>query len=208
MTPSDRPTLTLPKKAVASGLADDDIDEPANVRDTHEGASVQAEVASTHVLDDRAWRDGRELTDEEFLASLQFDGGLNNILPKTPDVPGYHTMWASTTNEPDLRNRLDNLGYTFVKLEECPAYRNHTARSATIPGVVSFNEMVAVKIKKGREQLIAKRFHHDAPLNSEKAIKKKLSELMDYEGKKIGLTVEDGTESLGKMPGKAPTFSV
>ncbi len=196
-------TLTLPKKDAGAALTGIE-----KVRDTHEEEAKRAELASGHAVEDRLYQDGRELSDEEYLRSLEFDGGLNNIMPKPPEIPGYDTMWGSTMNEQDLRNRLDNLGYTFVKIEECPHYRNHTARSATIPGVVSFNELVALKQKKGRSQMLARKFHHDAPLNSEKAIKKKVSDLMDYEGKRIGINMEDGTQSLGQAPAKNPTFSV
>lgn len=198
-------TLTLPKKLPESALSDA---ETTNVRATHEDAAVHAEIGEMHAALDRKFIDGRELSDEEFLQSLAFDGGLNDIMPKPPEIEGFHTMWASEMNIQDLRMRLDRLGYSFVKLEECPHYRNHTPRSVGIPGVVSYNEMVALKIKKGREQLLAKKFHHDAPLNSERAIKKKVSDLMDYEGKRINLTIEDGTDSLGKAPVKTPTFSI
>lgn len=197
-----RTKLELPKPA--SGLSD------APLRDTHEDDNQRSELKASHVSEDRTYIDGRELSDAEFQKALSFDGGLNNVMPKVPEIPGYHVMWESTmeANAGNLRHRLDHLGYTFVKPEECPTYRNHTARTSAIPGVVSYNELVAVKIPKGREQMIAKRFHHDAPLNAEKAIKKKAAEMMDYEGKKIGLTLEDGTDSLGKAPDKTPVFSI
>lgn len=201
----------MPKKLTPEISETTGLGEPVptkNVRDTHEEDGLRAELSGTHAVNDRTFHDGRELSDVEFMRSLEFDGGINNILPQPPKIEGYHTMWASTMNEQDLRMRLDVLGYTFVKLEECPHYHNHTPRSAKIEGVVSYNELVAVKIKKGREQLLAKKFHHDAPLNSERAIKKKLAEMMDYEGKRIGITMDQGTESLGQAPPKPPTFSV
>lgn len=196
--------LELPKKVAPSGLSD------APVRDTHEAEAKREELRATHISEERSYVDGREMSDEEFLKALSFDGGLNNIMPEPPLVPGYDTMWETTmeAGSGNLRHRLDHLGYTFVKPEECPTYRNHTARTSAIPGVVSYNELVAVKIPKGRKEMIAKRFHHDAPLNAERAIKKKVSELMDYEGKKVGITMNEGTASLGVAPEKKPTFSI
>lgn len=202
-------TLTLNK---GKGALPDKVEPVSeeNVRDTHEEENKRADLAATKATMDRTYVDGRELSDAEFLRNLEFDGGINNILPTTPEIPGYHVMWESTmeANAANLRHRLDNLGYTYVKIEECPHYRNHTTRSSIIPGVVSYNELIAVKIPAGREQLIAKRLHHDIPLSREAAIRKKAAEMMDYEGRRIGITMDEGTQELGKAPKKTPTFSV
>lgn len=194
-----------PKSAVA-----DNVTAQRNAHGTHEQDSHDADLNATKVTGERTFLDGREQSDAEFLKSLAFDGGLNNVLPKTPDIEGYHVMWESTmdANAGNLRHRLDNLGYTFVKLEECPGYHNHTSRTSMIPGVVSYNELVAVKIKKGREQMIAKRFHHDMPLVREAAIRKKAAEMADYEGRKVKVTMDEGTRELGVAPQKTPSFSV
>lgn len=183
---------------------------PQHAHGTHEQDTRDAELTSTKITGDRTFTDGREMTDEEFMNSLSFDGGLNNVLPKPPEVPGYHVMWESTMDAaaPNLRHRLDHLGYTFVKADECPTYHNHSSRTSMIPGVVSYNELVAVKIKAGREQVIAKRFHHDMPLTREVAIRKKAAEMADYEGRKVKVTMDEGTRELGVAPVKNPTFSV
>src|SRR5579872_6164378 len=103
-------------------------------------------------------------------------------MPQPPHIAGFHTCWGSLMNEQDLHHRLDVLGYQYVKIEDAPHYRHQTSRSAGIPGVISFNELVALKIPEGRQYMLAKKYHHDIPLARERTLKKEWLEKADWEG--------------------------
>jgi hypothetical protein len=110
-------------------------------------------------------------------------------------------------SQSQLRWMLNN-GYSFVKLEEAPQYRNHSPRTAAIEGVIGYNELVALKIKKGRREMFAKRFHHDMPLAMEASIRSQLSSLSDNAKQDVKIKLEDGMRSMGTAPKKAPTFNI
>lgn len=185
-------------------------DEPVNARETHEDREVEAYTANSHAMDDmRAY--GKELSDEEFRKIAEGGRGMmfQSVMPDPPEIEGYDTMWGTTMTDSQgqLRTLLQN-GYSFVTPEECPYYRNFTPRSAGLDGVVSYNELVALKIKKGRRQMLAKRNHHDLPLAYEAAIKNNISALSDSAKQNVKVEMEKGMRSMGQAPAKNPTFSL
>lgn len=184
-------------------------ESPVNVRETHEDRENTAYAANAHAMDSmRAY--GRELTDDEFLKNVQGGGiMLESVMPDPPVIEGYDTTWGTTMQDSQgqLRWMLQN-GYSFVTPEECPYYRNFTPRSAGLDGVVSYNELVALKIKKGRKEMLAKRFHHDMPLALEAAIKTDISALSDSAKHNVKIKMEEGMRSMGNAPAKRPTFNL
>lgn len=197
----EKKTLGLPKKSEEAPIA---------VRETHEDAQVKASVSFTHAAGDYMAAYGRELTDEEFQRSVQGNGIMfQSVMPDPPVIDGYDTMWGTTMQDSQgqLRQML-NSGYSFVTPEECPSYRNFTPRSAGLDGVISYNELVALKIKKGRREMIAKMNHHDKPLALEAALKTDISALSDNAKHNVKVKMEEGMRSMGQAPMKRPTFSL
>lgn len=183
-------------------------DSTANVRETHEERETAAYVANSHADGLRSY--GRELSDEEFRKNVEGGGiMLESVMPDPPIIEGFDTTWGTTMadSQGQLRWMLQN-GYSFVTPEEVPYYRNFTPRSAGLDGVVSYNELVALKIKKGRKEMLAKRVHHDMPLALEAALKTDISALSDSAKHNVKIKMEEGMRSMGNAPMKRPTFSL
>lgn len=176
---------------------------------THEDAHIKRQVAATHA--DTSYQNtlGRELSDEEF-AKRMAGGGLmiDAVMPPPPEVDGYDVMWGTTMADSQglMRWYLAN-GYSYVSIEEVPHWRNPSPRTGTMEGVVGYNELVALKIKKGRREMLAKRFHHDMPLAAEGSIRSQISSLSDKAKSDVKIRMEDGMREMGKAPNSKPTFS-
>jgi hypothetical protein len=177
---------------------------------THEDAHVKRNVAATHADTDYANTVGRELSDEEFKRRMESGGLLiDSVMPPPPEISGYDTIWGTTMLDSggQLRWQLAN-GYTYVTIDEVPHWRNPSPRTGTLDGVVGYNELVALKIKKGRKEMLAKRFHHDMPLATEASIRSQLSNLSDNAKSDVKIRMEEGMRNMGKAPAKAPTFNL
>lgn len=177
---------------------------------SHQDADIKRQVAATHANTDYEQLYGRELSDDEFKRRME-SGGLmiDSVMPEPPRIDGYDTMWGTTMADSagQLRWMLAN-GYTFVTREDAPHYRNHSPRGGVPDGVIGYNELVALKIKKGRREQIAKRFHHDMPLANEAAIRRDLSSLSDNAKHNVKIQMEDGMRDMGKRPASVPTFNL
>lgn len=71
---------------------------------------------------------GRAAPEEKFMTAQErrkmwSDEWTQTALPKTPDLPGWHLCWLSTTNSYDSIDKRIRLGYIPVKSEEFPASR-------------------------------------------------------------------------------------
>ncbi len=67
---------------------------------------------------------------------LQF----NNALPDLPPIPGYHTIWLTTTNPRDSLAARSRLGYTPVRPDEVPGYEYATVKAGEHTGCIDFIE--------------------------------------------------------------------
>jgi hypothetical protein len=112
---------------------------------------------------------GREgliaVTDEDRDAILR-DEAMNNSLPNLPTIPGWHTVWLSTTNQYTPIQWYQRLGYVPVSHEDVPGMDGIKVHSGEMSGFVSINEMVAYKIPDDAYQQIMRVHHHERP-NSE-----------------------------------------
>ncbi len=198
----EKKTLGLPERK--------DMPAPVNVRETHEDAQAKVNVTSTHANGAHMQVYGRELSDEEFRKNVEGGGiMLSSVMPNPPEVDGYDTTWGTSMQDSQgqLRWMLQN-GYSFVTPEEAPHYRHFTPRTAGLDGVISYNELVALKIKKGRKEMLAKKLHHDMPLGLEAALKTEISALSDSARNNVKIKMEEGMREMGKAPSKRPTFSL
>lgn len=94
----------------------------------------------------------------------------NNYLPEVPQIPGYHSFWASTTSTTNTIHHYSRRGYTPISLSEIPAdkraeYQAKASQNkAEYAGMVTCNEMLAMKLPQHMYQEYMKHFHHDLPL--------------------------------------------
>lgn len=138
------------------------------------------------------------------------DEWTQEALPRIPPIPGWHLCWLSSTNQWDPIERRMRMGYQPVKPEELPTVEHLTLKSGQWTGLIGINEMVLFKIPMALYQEIMKEFHHEQPLEEERAIREKSltlsEELMDSEGKSL-VELEPDMQQLGRRPRRNPTFT-
>lgn len=192
MVDEKKGTLTLPNK------------------ESHEDAHIKRQVASTHADTDYKNTIGREMSDEEFQRRVS-GGGLmvDSVMPAPPQIEGYDTMWGTTMEQSQgiMRWYLAN-GWNYVSIEEVPSWRNPSPRAGAIDGAVGYNELVALKIKKGRREMHAKRFHEDMPLAAEASIRSQISSVSDRAKSNVKIKMEEGFRELGKPKSSNPKFNL
>lgn len=94
----------------------------------------------------------------------------NNFLPEVPQVPGYHSMWASTTSTTNTIQYYTRRGYTPILMNDIPAdkrtdyHEKGSQNKAEYAGMVMCNEMLAMKIPYYEYQENMKHSHHDLPM--------------------------------------------
>ena len=181
-----------------------------NTPKTREEADINRQVSGARADMDHKQLYGRELTDEEFADRIAGKGlGIESVMPDPPEIEGYDTMWGTTMEHSQgVMRTLLNSGYTYVTREEAPNYKHKSPRSAGIDGLICYNELVALKIKKGRRELLAKQFHHDKPLASEASIRSQISALSDNAKQNTKIRMEEGMREMGNAPKGKPTFSL
>lgn len=174
------------------------------IQDARENSNARAsrEAAEPH-------EEPRETTDKlrltERLAMLE---NVDTVLPTPPKIPGFHTIWLTTTNPQDSLERRYQLGYELVRPEEIPDW-DYTHASQKSSGAVSkdrimINEMVLAKLPEELYLAYLKHNHHTRPLQQEQAITGSavISTMKDGRGRTIGIIEGEGHAELGK-PRKA-----
>lgn len=133
----------------------------------------------------------------------------NNFLPEVPQVPGYHSMWASTTSTTNTVQYYRRRGYTPILLNDVPAdkraeYQEKAGQTkAEYAGMVMCNEMLAMKLPNYEYQEFMKHYHHDLPLQHDNRMMQEVKkiEAISPGNVKTGEGFEHGLGSANK---KAP----
>ena len=152
----------------------------------------------------------RAAPEEKFAASQErrkmwSDEWTQTALPKTPNMPGWHLCWLSTTNSYDSIDKRIRLGYIPVKSDEYPDFENYRVKAGEHVGYIACNEMLLFKIPMDVYQDIMTHFHHDQPNEEADKIRVQVEQLQgnrDSSGKKLG-SVEG--EGFGNFDRPAPT---
>lgn len=154
---------------------------------------------------DRVQQDGSALSAEERRRLLRQDW-VQEILPKPPEIPGYHCCWLSTTNSVDPIYKRMQRGYQPVKMSETPGFGTQfTVSGGEFDGCVACNEMLLFKISNQLYQDLMTIYHHDMPNEQEQTIYEKVS-ASEHDSSGRALTqVEGDFNKLGRSRG-APTF--
>jgi len=164
--------------------------------------------------DSRATQDESRKAPEEKFASTKerrkmwSDEWTQRALPDTPEIPGWHTCWLSTTNTYDSIDKRIRLGYVPVKTDEVPGYESHKVKSGEYVGHIACNEMLLYKIPMDVYQEVMTHFHHDQPLEEANKIRIQAEQAVgrDSSGKALGRLEGEG---IGKIdePLPAPIFA-
>lgn len=150
-----------------------------------------------------------ELSDEEFLKRARVSL-TSNVLPKPPEIAGYHTCWIPQTsnNTYDTIEYRRSVGYSIVKPEEVPQFMSASNRAGQIEGCVSHNELILMKLPTRLYNLLMKEVHHVQPMEQERVIKQNITQMSDNEGNNIARDEAEmtGIRNLARKV-KEPTFS-
>jgi hypothetical protein len=183
----------------------------ANPRQSIKRIRKDAPGREDRAMKDRAITERRQLTDEERVELLK-RANFQSSLPNIPHIPGYHVCWVSTTHPNDTPQGREQLGYSYIKREEVPEFTYTDQRTGDFPGVITWREMVGMKITLHEYQLYMETLHHHEPARNEEAIYNSAFEAGEVAaqsakrgGKMRAPVVEAGIEELGQAR-EAPNF--
>lgn len=153
----------------------------------------------------RTNEDGTAFTAAERRTALRNEW-VQEALPAPPDIPGFHTCWLSTTNSYDPIHKRVRMGYTPVSADEVMGFEAYRMKAGQWDGFICCNEMVLFKIPVETYQDLMALFHHDMPLEEERAIKERSEALLGKDRRPVeDEGVEDSLENLAR-PVRAPIF--
>lgn len=134
---------------------------------------------------------------------------FNNVLPETPDIPGYHLCWLSTTNAYDAISHRETLGYERVKPEDLPGMEHITLTQGHFSGCIGLNEMVLYKLPIDLWHEFMNIAHHERPFGEEDKIREAVRYVQEQARDGGGdVYLGNGTnEILNARNRRAPTFS-
>lgn len=121
-------------------------------------------------MSDRKFTGNREITDH-VRASSKRDEFNHNILPDPPTIPGFKTIWLSTTHDADTIPVRQRRGYVPVEITDVPGYDSWQIKSGEWSGYIGVREMLLFKIPVEMWAADMHYMHHEAPLAEEQGIK-------------------------------------
>lgn len=176
----------------------------ADERIRRESAS-DTEARQPRAMESRDRTEDRNNMDDEQMKT--FIQGLDaEVLPSLPKIPGYHTVWLSTTHQTDSIHRRQRMGYEPIKPEDLPKDYEHLTgpKGTKVEGFICCNEMVGYKIPERLYAAIMNHFHHDKPLESEEQIRMTLEGAVDESG--VEAEMGEGFRNLGVAPNRKPVW--
>lgn len=158
---------------------------------------------------DRTNKDGTSRTAQERRDQLR-QNWVQEILPKPPEISGFHTCWLSTTNSMDPIYKRIQLGYLPVTAMEVANFAGQSSivSDGEFKGCIACNEMLLFKVENQLYQDLMTIYHFDMPNEQAQGIYSKVSsgEQTDASGKRLNI-VEGDYESLGNQSSQAPVFN-
>jgi hypothetical protein len=164
---------------------------------------------------DRASEDASRRPPEEKFISAQerrkmwSDEWTQSALPKTPEIPGWHLCWLSTTNAYDTIDKRMRLGYVPVTADELPGFDSYRVKAGEHVGHISCNEMLLFKLPMDVYQDVMAQMHYQAPLDEVERIysaAESLGSAKDSSGRRL-VQMEAGMDRLDQQqPNRAPIF--
>lgn len=157
--------------------------------------------------DDRKVVENRAVSEDDRLEMFR-QQLFNDALPDLPDLPGYHTIWLTTTNPRDPIHRRMQLGYEPIKPEEIPGMEYASIKTGEWAGFVGVNEMLAFKLPMSLYQKFMQEAHHDAPLREENKLAETAEIMREQAARAGGKLIEgDGMTEMYDQSPYAPVFN-
>lgn len=154
--------------------------------------------------EDRTVVESRDQIDDSRFDEVDDDWSFDKM-PALPQIPGYRTIWLSTTHKQDTVPRRIRLGYELLHVNECPDLRHLSSKYGDYGDVIMCEEMLAAKIDEQRYQKYMTHFHHKKPLEDEGGIKEEIERVqaraLSVRGR---VDLEGGMQELGKA--RKPKF--
>lgn len=132
-------------------MSDDErlgMSDEAGKPGTGRGARGRAQIDPRHLADreasERDFTQERDLSEDERLELFR-ESLVQSVLPDLPRMPGYHTVWLTTTNPRNSIQWRLRIGYQLIKVADCPGWDGVTIRAGDYAGVIGVNEMVAAE---------------------------------------------------------------
>jgi hypothetical protein len=183
----------------------------ANPRKSIKRIRKDAASREDRAMNDRAITQRRQLTDDERVELLK-RASFQSSLPNLPRIPGYHVCWVSTTHPNDTPQGREQMGYTYIMRAEVPEFTYSDQQSDNFPGVVSWREMIGMKIPLADYQFYMEYLHHNEPARNAEGIYNEAlqagetaAQAAKRGGRMRAPVVEAGTEELGQAR-DAPNF--
>jgi hypothetical protein len=136
------------------------------------------------------------------------DEWTQSALPKTPELPGWHLCWLSTTNSYDSIDKRMRLGYVPVSADELTGFESYRIKSGENTGFIACNEMVLYKIPMDIYQDVMLQMHHEKPMEEADKIRVQVENLQgarDSSGKSLAQVEGEGFGDLDRNV-KPPVF--
>jgi len=123
-------------------------------------------------------------------------------------LPGYHSIWLTTTNPRDSIHRRIRLGYEPIKPEEIPGLEYASVKTGEWAGFVGVNEMLAFKLPMSLYQKFMQEAHHDAPLREENKLAETAQIMREQAARAGGQLIEgDGMTDMYEPAPRPVAFS-
>lgn len=136
------------------------------------------------------------------------DEWTQSALPKTPEIPGWHLCWLSTTNSYDSIDKRMRLGYVPVSADELTGFESYRIKSGENTGFIACNEMVLYKLPMDIYQDVMLQMHHEKPMEEADKIRVQVENLQgarDSSGKSLAQVEGEGFGDLDRNV-KPPVF--
>lgn len=149
---------------------------------------------------DRSERDVRDTrVDEkrEIVARLR-EARTKEAMPSPPKIPGWHYYWHGTMANSVPVGKLLSVGYEYVRPNEIPDFIQMHGLKGSVDGkdIVSWAEMVLLKLPEDIYQALMFEEHHMDPLRSEERIRSLTKNIPVHSDADIG----DGTAQIVQTP--------
>ncbi len=187
-------------------MSDDRIKRTTGSRLNISAPGADSDTRKDRAVDNREHTHNRDVGDTERVAMFR-ERFAAAKLPNIPPIPGFHTIWLSTThNEDSIPGRLQ-LGYTPVQASDIPGWdKAFTLQTGEYAGAVGVQEMIAFKLPLELYEQYMMISHHERPLEEEEKLRVNLEGLKESARAKGGAVLgSEGFEQLGRGV-KLPDF--
>ena len=163
--------------------------------------------AAERAASDRENSEERELNEDERLELFR-DSLQQSVLPDLPHFPGHHVFWATRSNARDSVQWRLRIGYSLIRVEDCPGFESLAVTSGEYAGVIGVNEMIAMKIPISLYNRYMYEVHHRMPLQEEEKVRHRV-DAVKADARTRGTTIDegDGMADIVQRAKSMPAFS-